>query len=84
MVTDGNWSYYSNHFIIYKNIDSLCYTLESNKILYVNYNSREKERGDFCGGPVVKNPSCSAGDAGSILGWGTKIAHTAGQPSPHP
>ena len=78
-----NWSYYSNHFIIYKNIESLCYTLESNKILCVNYNSREKERGDFPGGPVVKNPSCIAGDAGSIPGWGTKIPRTAELPSPH-
>ena len=25
------------------------------------------------GGPVVKNLACSAGDAGLIPGWGTKI-----------
>ena len=37
---------------------------------------------DFPGGPVVKNPPSSAGDAGSILGQGTKIPHTEGQLSP--
>ena len=34
---------------------------------------------DFLGGPVVKSPPSSAGDAGSIPGWGTKIPHSAGQ-----
>ena len=38
---------------------------------------------DFPGGPVVKNPSCNAGDAGLIPGRGTKIPHAAGQLSPH-
>ena len=38
---------------------------------------------DFPGGPVVKNPPYSAGDAGSIPGQGTKIPHAAGQLSPH-
>ena len=28
---------------------------------------------DFPGGPVVKNPLCNAGDAGSTPGPGTKI-----------
>ena len=31
------------------------------------------------GGPVVKNLACSAGDAGSIPGWGTKIPHAVEQ-----
>ena len=30
-------------------------------------------RGDFPGGPVVKNLPCNAGDLGSIPGWSTKI-----------
>ena len=34
---------------------------------------------DFPGGPVVKNPSCSAEDAGLIPGQGTKIPRAAGQ-----
>ena len=37
---------------------------------------------DFPSGPVVKNPPSSAGDAGLIPGWGTKIPHAAGQLSP--
>ena len=37
---------------------------------------------DFLGGPVVKNPLYNAGDAGSILGQGTKIPHATGQLSP--
>ena len=37
---------------------------------------------DFSGGPVVKNPSCNAGDAGSIPGRGTRIPHATGQLSP--
>ena len=32
---------------------------------------------DFAGGPVVKNLPCSAGDVGSIPGWGTKMPHAA-------
>ena len=38
---------------------------------------------DFPGGPVVKNPPCSAGDTGSIPGQGTKIPHATGQLSLH-
>ena len=37
---------------------------------------------DFPGGPVVKDPPCSAGDAGSVPGWRTKMPHTAEQVSP--
>ena len=38
--------------------------------------------GDFPGGPVVKNPTFIAGDAGSIPGWGIKIPYAAEQLSP--
>ena len=31
---------------------------------------------------MVKNPLSSAGDVGSISGWGTKIPHAVGQLSP--
>ena len=27
---------------------------------------------------MVENPPCSAGDAGLVLAWGTKISHAAG------
>ena len=37
---------------------------------------------DLPGGPVVKNPSCNAGDTGSSPGQGTKIPHVVGQLSP--
>ena len=33
---------------------------------------------DFPGGPVVNNPPSNAGDAGLILGQGTKIPHAVG------
>ena len=32
---------------------------------------------------MVKNPPSNAGDAGSILGWGTKIPYAVGQLSLH-
>ena len=38
--------------------------------------------GDFPGDPVVKIPSCNAGDAGSIPGEGTKIPQAAEQLTP--
>ena len=34
---------------------------------------------DFPGGPVVKNPPCNAGDAGSIPGQETKVPHAVDQ-----
>ena len=37
---------------------------------------------DFPGGPVVKNPPSSAGDVGSVPGWGTKNPDAWGQLSP--
>ena len=38
--------------------------------------------GDFPGGPVIKNPPSSAGEAGLIPGWGPKTRHVAQQLSP--
>ena len=47
---------------------------------YGNQRGNQKiPRGDFPGGPVVKNLPSNAGDVGSIPGWGTKIPHAAGQ-----
>ena len=48
-----------------------------------SYTIQEWIRGDFPGGPVVKNLPSNAGDAGSIPGQGTNIPHAAGQLSPH-
>ena len=36
----------------------------------------DRELGDFPGGPVVENPSCNAGNMGSIPGLGTKVPRT--------
>ena len=50
----------------------------------ISTDAKEKKlAGDIPGCPVVKNPSCNAGDAGSIPGWGTKIPYATGQLSPH-
>ena len=38
--------------------------------------------GNFPGGPVVKNPSCNAGDTDLIPGQGAKIPHAQDQLSP--
>ena len=34
---------------------------------------KEKEPGEFPGGPVVRTPDLTAEDPGSVPGWGTKI-----------
>ena len=39
----------------------------------------DRELGDFPGGPVVENPSCNAGNMGSIPSPETKILHAVGQ-----
>ena len=40
---------------------------------------RNQSKGDFPGGPMVKNPPSNAGDVGSIPGRGTEIPHAPGQ-----
>ena len=54
--------------------------LDPDRALYVWLSRAHQEGlpGDFPGGPVAKNPSCNAGDAGSIPGQGTKILHVMG------
>lgn len=42
MVTDGDYPSRGEHFIKYIIVKSLCYTLETNVILYVNYISMKK------------------------------------------
>ena len=46
---------------------------------YSNHSKTSGGWGDSSGGPVVKNPPCNAGDAGSILSRGTKIPHATEQ-----
>lgn len=43
MMTDGNQIYGGDNFVMYKNIKSLCCTLEINIILYISYTSIKKE-----------------------------------------
>ena len=46
------------------------------------HNKMLQETGDFPGGPVVKNLTCSTGHLGLIPGQGNKILHATGQLSP--
>ena len=43
---------------------------------------KNKELQGFPGGPVIKNSHSNTGDLSSIPGWGTKIPHAGGPPSP--
>ena len=40
MVTDGNKIYQDEHSIMYKTIESLCGTPETNIILYINFTQK--------------------------------------------
>ena len=44
----------------------------------LSYSKLRRVRGNFPGGPVVKNLPSNARDVGSIPGWGTKIPHALG------
>ena len=44
MVTDGSQTYPGGHFAMYTNVESVCRTLETNIILYVNYTSKRKKK----------------------------------------
>ena len=48
------------------------------KVIYIFFKSPR----DFPRGPVVKNPPCNAGDAGSIPGQGTHIPYAMEQLRP--
>ena len=41
MVKNSNWTYCGDHFIMYKNVESLCHIPETNIILYVNSNNKK-------------------------------------------
>ena len=75
-ITSFSWEY----FLI--NHKSLWHGSSSQGLLWEIQSKRDIFQ-DFPGGPVVKNPSCDAGETGSTPGWGTKIPHAVGQPSPH-
>ena len=40
VVTDGDWRCYADHFETYGDIKSLCHTMGTDIVLYVNYTSQ--------------------------------------------
>ena len=42
MVKSGNYTYHGDHFVIYKNIKSLCCTPETDIMLKLNFNLKQK------------------------------------------
>ena len=42
MMTDGNYTYCGDHFVMFIIVKSLCCTPDTNIILHVNYTSMEK------------------------------------------
>lgn len=44
IVTDGNWTYCGDHFVMYTNIKSLSCTPEINAILHANYSSIKEKK----------------------------------------
>ena len=65
-----------------KSIHNLLLTVKYRNCLSEKRVSRKWLRG-FPGGLVVKNPRASAGDAGSVPGWGAGIPHAVGHLSLH-
>lgn len=48
MVTDGNYTYHGNLFLMYENIKALCCAYGTNIVLWVSYTSvkeRKKKKG---------------------------------------
>ena len=45
VVMDVSWTHCGDHFTMYTNIESLCSTLETNRMLHVNYTSLKKKEG---------------------------------------
>jgi len=45
MVTDGDYTYSSEHWVVYRIVKSVCCTPETNIILYVNYTSVKPSEG---------------------------------------
>ena len=43
MVMEDDYIYWSDHFAIYTNVESLCCTPETNIMFYVNYTSIKEE-----------------------------------------
>ena len=68
------WGFLYSRLNKHENTNSL-----SPQELTVGKKKKRTYRGDFPGGPVVKNPPFNAGNLGWIPGLGTKIPHALGQ-----
>ena len=55
---------------------------KDNGVLCIHKSKQKNQTADFLSGPVIKNPPCNAGDAGSIPSRGTKSLHASKQLSP--
>ena len=56
MVPDGNYNYHSDHFVTYRNSESLCCITRTNTVWEVNYTSKsnkqtQRKRDQICGEP---------------------------------
>ena len=54
MMTDGNQTYHSDHFEMYRNIESLCCVPGTNIVLQISYTSKtnkqtHRKRDEICG-----------------------------------
>ena len=60
-------------------MSSLVFVMKRRERRYIWLHIEVIIKGDFPGGPVVKDLHSSAGDMGSVPGLGTKIPHATGQ-----
>ena len=44
MVPDGNYNYHSDHFVTYRNSESLCSITRTNTVWEVNYTSKSNKQ----------------------------------------
>lgn len=65
-----------------KDLECLVKSRKDNGVLCIHKSKQKNQTADFLSGPVMKNPPCNAGDAGSIPSRGTKSPHASKQLSP--
>ena len=86
-VSSQSLSLVAAHWMVQGNFGPGCLHLQDSDVISLrgspSIRSFQSERGDFSGGPVVKNLPTNAGDTGLIPGLGTKTPHATGKLSPH-
>ena len=65
-----------------KDLEYLVKNRKDNRVLCIHKSKQNNQTVDFLSGPVIKNPPCNSGDAGSIPSRGTKSPHASKQLSP--